>query len=285
MTTKKKIKDLLTGIVRETEQSVGGKHEPENNAVKIIENGKGVRKIHISEVRKSKAWEIRDDLTEWKNNDFALYLISIVRKSVFSNWDANRIGVTLYLGRIRDKLSQTLGFCDNIVLKDYMDFFVEHWGSYYFRQNGDFYMGSMREDEPIKDFGTKYNYQSSFGRFLSKSDKDSILERKKISSGDLEPSFLSGGENFILDFGLLLPLNWLVKIKKYSSTKAVEYVASAFKNIYNKGNWKMVIKTTEEFCPYPDWFVIKDCNDVLTKVGAKVEVKLKFSKNNSWCVF
>lgn len=276
---KDKIKDVLIGILQNYAPT---KEADDSSGVKIKGKKSGVKKIHVSEIREPKEIKIRENLLEWKNNDFSMYFIESFRKKIFPDWDANRIGITIYMGRIKESVSHALGFCDNIALKDYMDFFIDNWGKFYFKKGSDFYIGSMRDDAPLKDFMSKYDYKSSFTKFTSKPKSGAIdTNKKQISTSDIEPVFLSGGDNLILEYGLILPINWLIKVKKFSEEKAVNYIASAFKRVYASGDWNKIIDKTNALCPYPEWFQVKDCKEFLLSEEDK-KLKLSFNKDSNY---
>lgn len=282
--TKNKIKDVLIGIIQ---SSTSPKAEDESGLkIKGKKSKKtGVKKIHVSEIRASKERVIRDNLLEWKNNDFAMYFINLFRKKVYQNWEIQTLGATLYMGQIKESISSALGFCDNIVLKDYMDFFVDNWGKFYYKKTSNFYVGSMKDDAPIKDFVSKYDYKSSFNRIMSQVKQvDVIPDRKSISTSDIDPVFLSGGDNMVLEYGLLLPVNWLIKVKKYSEEKAINYVASAFKRVYTNGDWMKIVKRTNDLSPYPDWFQVKDCKAFLLSAEEE-KLQVSFSKDSNYFIF
>jgi hypothetical protein len=287
---KKKAKDILLGVLRDVEESKrdDAAKKPIDLApsVKIVQSDTSVKRINYGDIPSSRCWKIRDDLLEWKHNDFAMYLINRVMERVTSTWMMNKVGVTLYIGRIKQSLANILGFCDNIVLKDYLDFFVDEWASYYFKKDSDLFMPHFRRGEAMKSFAERYDYQSSFRRFISKvKGKKTILERKEITDGEIEKVFLSGGENLLLEYGILIPANWLIKCKKYSLEQSVRFVSSAFRKLYNVNNWKKVVKITEEYCPYPIWFQIQSCDKLTPSAGEKIEVNLSFSEKCNWCFF
>jgi len=280
----KKTKDMLMGIVGGEKQNLKpkGKEKP----VEIYGNTTSVRSIAISDIKNSLSWKVRDDLSEWKNSDFTIYFIQQFRKNIDEEWTCGKVSMILFFGRIFDSVAEILGFCDNIVLRDYVDFFIKEWGMYYWKKKGNFTLWYLKDDRPIKAFVEKYDYNVSFNNFMNEKNKHKIVstdqERKEISKKRIEQYYLAGGENLILEYGLLISLNWLVICKNYSIEHANLHIMGAFSSFHLRGNYQSIIDKTESLNPYPDSFVIKDCDIVLKKFNIEVDLKLTFTKED-WC--
>jgi len=279
--TNNKTKNVLLGILGEEAQNL--KIKPKNGTkekpIEVYGSTTSVKSIAISDIKNSYIWKLRDDLIDWKNSDFTIYFIQQFRKSIDEEWSGNRVSMILYFGRIIDKVSEVLGFCDNIVLKDYIDFFLKEWGMYYWKKKGNFTLWYLRDDRPLKDFVGKYDYNDSFNKYIaSKSPHKKNESKKEISKKEIEQCYLAGGENLILEYGLLIPLNWLVKYKNYSIEQSNSYIIGAFGFLYLNNSWDKVISKTEFFNPYPESFTIRDCDIVFKKFDVNISLKLTFSK-------
>ena len=282
MTKNKKTKNMLMGIVGEEKQNL--KPKSKEKTVEIYGNTTSVRSIAISDIKNSLSWKVRDDLSEWKNSDFTIYFIQQFKKNIDDEWTGSRVAMILFFGRIFDRVADILGFCDNIVLKDYIDFFIKEWGMYYWKKKGNFTLWYLKDDRPIRAFVEKYDYNDSFNKFMAEKSgyKSKIKERKEISPKDIEQYYLAGGENLILEYGMLIPLNWLIVCRDYLVEHANLHITGAFGSLYQRGNYQSVIDKTESLNPYPDSFVIKDCDTIFKKLSIEVDLKLTFSKED-WC--
>ncbi|HUU86590.1 MAG TPA: hypothetical protein VMX17_02405 [Candidatus Glassbacteria bacterium] len=282
--TKNKTKDVLLGIIGEAQNLKGKpKNEAKEKSVEIYGSTTSVKSIAISDIKNSHSWKLRDDLSDWKNSDFTIYFIQQFRKSINEEWSVDRVAMILYFGRIFDKISEVFGFCDNIVLKDYVDFFLKEWAMYYWKKKGNFTLWYLRDDKPLKDFIGKYDYNDSFNKYVvSKNSHKKNESKKEISKKKIEQCYLAGGESLILEYGLLIPVNWLVKYKNYTIEQANSYIIGAFGFFYSNSNWSKVVSKTEFFNPYPESFVIRDCDIIFQKFNVDTNLKLTFSKEN-WC--
>jgi hypothetical protein len=284
MTKNKKTKNMLMGIVGGEKQNL--KPKSKESPVEVYGATTSVRSIAISDIKNSPRWKVRDDLSEWKNSDFTIYFIQQFRKNIDEEWNGSRVAMILYFGKIFDKVAETLGFCDNIVLRDYIDFFIKEWGMYYWKKKGNFTLWYLKDDRPIRAFVEKYDYNDSFNKFMAEKNGHKIenkkRDKKEISKKRIEQYYLAGGENLILEYGLLVPLNWLITCKNYSIEHANLHIMGAFGSLYSRGNYQSVINETESLNPYPDSFVIKDCDIIFKKLNIEVDLKLTFSKED-WC--
>ena len=283
----KKTKNVLLDIMGREKQNL--KSQSKNSKEKTVEiygSTTSVRDIAISDIKNCHSWKLRDDLLEWKNSDFTIYFIQQFRKNISEDWSGDRVAMILFLGRVIDRIAEILGFCDNIVLKDYMDFFIQGWAKYYWKKKGNFTPWYLKDNLPIKDFASKYNYEKSFNKFiLSKQKNESeilLQEQRKISKERIEQFYLAGGESLVLEYGLLVPLNWLVICKNYSIEQSNLHIMGAFGSLHSNGNWESSISKTELLNPYPESFIIKNCDTIFKKLNIEIDLKLMFSQEN-WC--
>ena len=273
--TKNKTKNVLLGIIGKESQNLKAEPKNEEKPVEIYGSTTSVKNIAISDIKDIHGWKIREDLFDWKNSDFTIYFIQQFKKIINEEWTGDRVAMILYFGRIIDKISEVLGFCDNIVLKDYIDFFLKEWAMYYWKKKGNFTLWYLRDDRPLKDFVGKYDYNDSFNKYIaSKSPSEKNESKKEISKNGIEQCYLAGGENLILEYGLLIPLNWLVIYKNYSIEQSNLYVVGAFDFLYSNNNWSKVFSTTEFFNPYPESFTIRDCDIIFKKFDVPHVVNL-----------
>ena len=270
------MKDLLTKIVvsasspnQENQKNITCKtKEVERQGVLEINDKKnGPVKIEFDQVGKSKGWKVRANVSDWKNNDFSTYLIDQIRTKIDDNYEVNRIGVTLYFGRIKNCISEMLGFCDNIVLKDYIDFFIGEWGQFYVKTKGKFLIAYLKNKEPLKDFCTKYHYADSVNN-TKENKKDVVYSVENIDM--IEKLYLTGGENIIINYGLIFSFNWLISKKKFTKTEALAYIKNAYSNIKDKDTRLAIIKITEKMAPYPKDFIVNNCEEVYALIGIDI---------------
>jgi len=284
----KKTKDILLGVIKgEKEANKPKRKKKTEKPVEIYGPKTSVREIAISDIKDSVRWKVRENLSEWKNSDFTIYFIQQFRENINNEWQASRLAMILYFGKTADKINDIFGFCDNIILKDYIDFFIKEWAMYFWKEKGNFTLWYLNDDRPIKDFIKKYDYSVSFNKFIS-GKKTNVVNSKKhkkeVSSKEIEQYYFAGGEGLIMEYGLLIPVNWLIKCKGYSIERANLYIVGAFGSLCSIGNWKEVVSKTESLNPYPESFVVRDCSSIFKKLNLEIDLKLTFSKED-WCEF
>lgn len=279
------VKDILIKSIRKTSlPSLVDEHSYKTKKSQVISAKKEKAKVAKFDGPKRKN-HIKDDLAEWNNRDFSIYILSKYNKKYKDNWLPSIANIAVQLDRIKESIHDILGFCDNIVFKDYIDNFFSNWSDYYRRRaNNVLYLSHLRGKESINEFVDKYNYQNSLKRHstLSKSKK-----QKECVDIDLDNSYLLGDKNFVSDYGIILTCNWLIMRKKYDIRKAANYVARAFLKLFKKGMADLSIKSTVKYSPYPSWFVFKKYRVILQAVKRKtnkeINMDIEFIENDKFC--
>ena len=99
--------------------------------IKDLEIGggkKGTRSISFDEIegsnkrQKRKRWG-DDEIEKWTGYDFTCLLHECYISKTGSDWNLNWLPVNNSVLRIKDRLLDLFGLCDNILLRDYIYFF------------------------------------------------------------------------------------------------------------------------------------------------------------------
>ncbi|MFW6173917.1 MAG: hypothetical protein ACOC5T_09245 [Elusimicrobiota bacterium] len=245
-------------IIFDAVVNVANTSDSNKTSVDIYSDGENSPSIiSFADIKKYSKKRIRDSLKEWKNNDFAMYFLQQFYKNTDSEQQIRLLGMTMNFPYIRKSVKDVLGFCDNIVLKDYIDFFVLEWLNFFINRDGKFRLRHVYDDKAIDAFVSEYNYERSLMSYLNSSEEKNDVD-KNI---DLESLYLSGGASLLLGAGLILPVNWLMEKKHFSYKKAHNYIASVLKKSYND-IIEDVLDKTEELSPYPTSFKVKKCDNI-----------------------
>ena len=190
--------------------------------------------------------------------------------------------MTIHMTNIRQKVVETIGHCDNIVLKDFLDFFLSDWLDFLIDRYDRFFPKQMWYDNILKDFAEKYDYKSSFDRYYNK-----VHVPTEIKGGILEGieiAYLSGGMNLLIKYGMLLPLNWLISNKGFSMQEACDYISCIMAGCYGDIIEKIVEKT-ESMSPYPITFSEKNCDNIFKTLGVEaINMDIDFSNESKWSI-
>ena len=277
MSNRKSTKSIISEAIKATQQSMA-RDNVQNTSVDIYKSDTrkdGPSIISVSDLQDSKTQKIRDKLSDWKYNDFAMYFLKEFYSKTDSSQKIRKLGMTLHMSAIRRAVAELLGFCDNVVLKDYIDFFMAEWLIYYQKKDNKFYVQQLWDNKVIVDFISKYDYSKSLlKRFPPSPDQD---EEKNVLS-DLEVQYLSGGTNMLIEYGIVIPLNWLIRFKKYSRTDACDYLVSILQGA-SENIFQNIVDKTISLSPYPIIFQEKEYRNILKAINKTLTVNVKFDQN------
>jgi len=279
----KKVKDILIQSISDKKSSTDLIKEHSYQADKSQILPAKSEKAKVVEFKTKRKNGIKSDLDEWNNRDFAIYILSQYSKKYGRNWLPSISNIAVQLGRVKEAVHDVLGFCDNLVFKDYIDSFFRNWSDHYKRRASNvLYLSHLRGNEAVEEFSSRYNYQDRL-RYHAKGNEQKL---KKCAETDLDNSYLLGDENFVSDHGIVLTCNWLIIKRDYDLKKAANYVAKAFLKIFNKGRAETVIKSTIKHSPYPSWFRFKNYNIILQAVSKKtdkeIQMKIEFTDDSKF---
>lgn len=260
----KEIDSILKKAVQKSDLEVNNKMMDVLNIrqVDIINKNNSEDRTGYDKIKSNNFYTIKEDVLDWSNKDFALYISKKFSDKYFEYWDVRIMGVTTYMGRIKESLFEAIGFCDNITLKNYIDFFFDnHIDNIKNETGGKFYLKSLRRSYIIEEFLESYKYSPSIN------EKQFIKDKKDLTELDLEKSYLVGNETMVLKYGVVLPINYLVIKKEYSMEKAVDVIRSAVRNIKNVSGLDVIIKRTHDFSPYSDKLPFNNMSEIISILG------------------
>ena len=136
----------------------------------------------------------------------------------------------------------------------------------------------MRRDWIISDFKENYNFQERFleySRIEKQKNKKYNLTKKGIND-----SFLMGDTTLVGNYGVVISLNWLIKVKKMPKREAVKLVVDACMSMYKRDMIEMVQKSTEIYSPYPSDLVFKSPQLIFDKIDKDIHLNVKFDSKN-----
>lgn len=250
-------------------------------SVKILEKS-GVKEVDYAEGARRKMYVSPENLDEWKSRDFARYALRLYEKRYSEKWNVRFLGLSIYMKNIRESLEETFGFCDNLVFRDYLDYFFHQWSdSFRASSQGELYVSRFLEKKPLRTFYEQYNYES---RLQEKLTTPAAPTKKQAVNGTEDDAFLLGDEKFVYKFGLLIPVNYLIQKKGFETKQALVYVANGFMKLVKKNAHTHALKATEHFSPYSANFSFKNINGLINvlekRTGLSLPVKVNFSQGS-----
>jgi len=258
------VESTVESVIKENQQPKK-KRVKHIKELEIVSNGdQCAKKIDFKDIRgKPKLHEIREEIGDWTSKDFALHFMERYREKCDPNFHCNVIAIVTRVNEIHDCILQTLGFCDNVVLRDYIDFIVTKWMKYLLAQNGGtFRIAWLRRKEILSDFVESYDYKDRITNYLH--GKDESLdspeigqEVEQITGKALKEAFSLGYDNLFIEYGFIGSMNWLI-IDQHIQMKTVLDKIVIFMARYNKKpEMEKAFENTERLNPYPSRFVVK----------------------------
>ena len=237
----------------------------------------GTEVCSYGDIGKKRRLKQKNSLEEWGAFDFFLFTQKKYINRYGSNWDLNIGGSSLEINRIRDKFYDLFGFCCNLIMRDYIDFFFDNYMDDLIRTEGEFFFNHMRRDKMMCEFYDGYNFPQSFEKY-TKSEK--LYNKVFITSQEVREAFLIGDTSLVSNYGVVISLNWLIVVKKMSALEATMLVVMACKDMFNKGMINVVQNVTELYSPYPSNIPFKSPQLVMNKIDKNIKLSVEFVDND-----
>jgi hypothetical protein len=262
----RKVLDLHKEANKNQVQVVISKKPPPKvtkSSLKLQGRGKA-ETIAFGQLKKLRRNQPRDLLEEWTHRDVALYIRKKLLDKYNRNIEINIIGLTLYMGHIEATLNNVFGFCDMIVLRDYIDFYFEKWSDFFLKKSkGEFIPTTLKYNEPIQEFAKRYDYAKQMDAYLKRQKQSKVNAEQSAQKAvefyakDIEHAYLLGASRLLSRFGILMPMNWLILKAGYTEQDAMKYIANALSDMYQKHILQQAIDATENQNPYPQTLLYK----------------------------
>jgi hypothetical protein len=231
--------------------------------------------ISYADIGKKRKIRKKDNLEQWGAFDFFRYAQKKYIDKYGKGWDLNIGGGSLAINKVRDKLSDLFGFCCNLIMRDYIDFFFDNYIDSMIRNQGAFYFSQMSKDKIICEFNDGYDFANRFEKYISqeKTDKDNILKKEEIRE-----SYQLGDTTLVSNYGIVIAMNWLLNNKKIKPDDAVRSIIKAIRELQERGLLNIVKKSTEAYSPYPLGLRFKAPQLVMKRIDPSVEINVDFGE-------
>lgn len=208
------------------------------------------------------------EIHQWNNRDFSLYLYDKLDKLSIPLNFKKVLYTTLHIPELTSLLKDANGYCDSLFLKNYID--------YLFNNYKDNVIGSLIESDGRYVVNPKSLFNENFALSFIESynHKNFSLDTKKNIYTDIIKSYELGVVRFILDFGIIIPINYVksldnIDVNLYSK-EIIKELIKAKEPILNR-----ILLKTEEMSPYPKGFSFQNYNKILEIVSKKRKVDLE----------
>lgn len=242
-----------------------------------------VSSVDWKEIKSSRNYfKKKESLDEWSTFDFFNYTSELYEKMFKNNgvWNLKRGGASLELKKIYDLLEENFGFKSNLMVKDYIEFFFKYFAKKYKNRNNNFYFSQLKSEEVIKSFVDSYNFRESFRKHLKNKEKEENSDIIKVK--DINASYENGILYFLLFYGIIIPFNWFLFNKKMSKEEIIKIMMLNLKEAKRKNFLDIIINSTEKYSPYPEWFLFKKVDYLLSNItGEERKINVSFVLNEN----
>ena len=184
------------------------------------------------------------DLSEWSQRDFSFYMEKEYVNSVGEVWDYNLLGVTTYLSRVKAQLRDFYGFCDNILLKAYIDYFYEEWLVFCKNRNIKFWLHFMLDKKPISAFCSYYTYKDDK---IEEQSPDKIEDSHNSAlEKDLGDLYSLSLEAVIFNYGLVVSINYLLRNNLLSEKEIYDKISKIIRSSTQNGSMVKIKEKTKK---------------------------------------
>tara|TARA_Y100000310_G_C20629112_1_gene787611 strand:- start:704 stop:1606 length:903 start_codon:yes stop_codon:yes gene_type:complete len=275
------LKKLIVNSINQTpEEAVADKKKTSKSAVEELRlYGGATRVVTLDNFKHhdKMKWRIRLDVFQWTNRDIALYITEKYYRKYQNNWDVSIVGVATHADRIKKCLFDILGFCDNVVIKDYLDYFFSYWADLYVQgANKTLRFKSFLSSDPIDEFVDSYNYSERVQHYISGMDSDYEGNLPKVDINKIDMSYRLGIDNLILDFGVIVAMNYLLKRGK-ELHMAIKLVSDAVVRICKDSDCSLVSEITNAYSPYSDKMIYKNSDEISSLVQSRIGREIPFN--------
>jgi len=154
--------------------------------------------------------------------------------------------------KIQDSLAVSLGRRpDNQITKDYIEWFVRNHVTRLINRYQCFKLRFMFSEISVEEFldecGIVDRPKKETGA------KENIKDYSIFSEKNMETVYMSSPNNFVLRYGLVLSVIWLMQAKSLSESEATRRVAKEASILVTDGKFSELAEATEKHNPYPLW--------------------------------
>ena len=221
------------------------------------------------------------DIDKWSNRDLVYYVMDLYSKKFyntkFDQWDFGIPGCCLEINKIHDLLQDTFGMAPILMVKDYITYFFNYHIDRLVKRYGYFYFTHLKNAEAIEYFYHHYDYKESLKKY--KTQKEKKIETDHLSNEDIEKSYELSVERLLVNYGIIISVNWLIMKKNLNYKQAIQKTINGCQKIYNRRLFDTIKLSTEKWSPYPEWFIFTQIKSVLNIVDSSLKIKIQFNSS------
>jgi hypothetical protein len=243
--------------------------KPMTEGIRILETGPDFPRKKASR----KALDLSTPVENWTTPTFVKFCYHLYHTRYSKSWNLNFAAQCNEVLKLRDAIVDTIGYCDNHILKQFLEWFFYHRADGFMTKASGLYISQMRENWVLENFANNFDLHRKSG--------SSVVENKKkepVQTDEMEDVFLLSSEEFVERYGLVLTVNWLISKKGLTLKDSLKYVYSATEQLKKRGKIHLVVEATERLSPYSSESVFKQPDLILKKIGYEQPLNIKFQE-------
>lgn len=217
-----------------------------------------------------------ENIDAWTIGNFVSFAKKLFIARYGKEWDLNFSSQCQEVQRIRDSLIDIKGYVDNVMLRDYIQWFFENCADGFLLRAKAFYFSQLRQDWVLKRFieGYRFNPNVLQKPAVQKTVEDNIFDEEKMSC-----TYLLSDEDFVSQYGLILSVCWLVSRRSFNLKDALKLVYQACCKLDKKHQFVKVKEATERYNPYPVNALFLQADRLAKKINTIYSVNVETSEN------
>lgn len=214
----------------------------------------------------------KPDPDSWNQIDLQWYL-----KNRYADKYGVQLNIPLLAGHqaiktIKFGMFKKLGYePKHSVIKDYFDFCIDRHADEIIKSQGVFTIHKITKPVYILDYLDKTNIgkvqQAVPARKVEQTAPavESSAAVEPLTMDDLTTAFRINSQYMVSNYGIIIPVNFLVAVKNKTLDEAIAYVQGAMTKLAAKGQQEMsaVITSTNKYQPYPSWLRFTDVSKIV----------------------
>jgi len=262
---KDKMNSLKDSIISAVEE------EKKNHPNEIAPNKpRKVKEFNYKQIKKPSSWATSGNVFQWSCRQFATHIMQSYRNKFKEDWDVKIVGVVTHVNAIKQQIFEIHGFCDNVVLKDYIDFYFKNWADYFKKNDKNNFLNFMtvKFQRPIADFSTTYNYKNRLKYYQKYNGLPSFPLK------DIDKQYGVDIIGFVQSYGFITAINFMLMHKELDKKEAMKKVGTVMFKLYKEDHdsFNEMMARVEDFSPYPNRFSFNKHNEFLRLLFKQYDV-------------
>jgi hypothetical protein len=220
-------------------------------------------------LKTSKGAVVKTNVADWNKADFRKY---IARKYMDKYTQMLQMPIAQAYKTLTDmevSLEKNTGQkCTPLMMKDYIDYVFDRHVDTLIQKEGFFGVHKLSRPALVLAYAKANNFhqQSQIGHSAPPAPIAAPQKEEDITLDDLQGAYRIHSRHFVSTYGIVLPVNYLMYVKKKSKEEAIQYVVSAVAKL--SSDIQPIVEATTKNGPYPTWFEFLDASQIIK--GLKV---------------